>query len=490
MSQFILAIDQGTTGTTALLTDQNLNVVAKTNCEFRQVYPKPGWVEHQDLDIWNSIRESVNGCISEAGIKKSEIYAIGITNQRETTCLFDKNSRALHNFIVWQCKRSQKLCESLQQAGHLDLVKQKTGLLLDPYFSGSKLKWLFENHPALLNQAKAGTLKFGTIDSWLLHRLSDGAAHKTDVTNASRTLLMDIKTLKWDDDLLEIFGVPKRILPEIVSNAEIMGKTRGLDFLPDGIPISGMAGDQQSALIGQACFEKGDTKATYGTGSFILMNTGPEAIQSSKGLLTTVAFKIGNDTKYCLEGSAFVAGAAVQWLRDNLGIIKSSEEIEGLARTVSETGDLSFVPALSGLGTPYWKPEARGLIRGISRDTNRGHLARAALEGIALQNMDIMRAMQSDAGEMSVIKVDGGASRNNLLMQYQADVLDLTCKRPQVTETTALGAATLAGLGIGLFESIHAASKAWKLDRQFVPEMTNSERQRHLDKWGQAVASA
>ncbi len=488
--KLLLAIDQGTTGTTGLVMDDQLQVLGKANVEYPQIFPKPGYVEHRAIDIWNSVEKAVTASLAKANVKGEELAAIGITNQRETTCLFRPNGEPLHNFIVWQCRRTTDICQELKRAGHEPMIREKTGLVLDPYFSGTKLMWLFANVPNALAMASGKEALFGTIDTWLVHRLTGGQVHVTDATNASRTLLMNLKTLQWDDEILKLMGIPRVCLPKICSSSEVYGQTKGLGFLPDGIPIAGIAGDQQAALFGQACFDQGEAKATFGTGCFILLNTGTKIVYSQNGLLTSVAISLRGETQFCLEGAAFIAGAAVQWLRDGLGVIQRSSDVESLAQTVPESGDVVFVPALSGLGAPHWRPEARGLFAGISRDTNKGHLARAVLEGIAMQNRDIMVAMQKDAGTILQLKVDGGAAADNFLMQFQADVLDIACARPKVVETTALGAAALAGLAVGVFDSKQAVRDAWPLDRVFQPMMQENERARHVRKWENAVRRA
>ncbi len=490
VDQNVLAIDQGTTGTTALLINQKLEIVGKANCEFAQIYPHPGWVEHSPTAVWQSVQEATRQCLQTAGIPASSIKAIGITNQRETTCLFDRSGRSLYNFIVWQCRRTADICERLKAQGLSDMVSEKTGLVLDPYFSGTKLMWLFENVPHARERAANGDALFGTIDTWLVHRLTNGEVHVTDATNASRTLLMNLATCEWDAELLSALKVPSACLPKICSSSEIYGYTKNVGFLPDGIPIAGIAGDQQAALFGQACFQPGETKVTFGTGCFMLLNTGSKIVRSQNGLLTSVAVKIGDEVQYCLEGSAFIAGAAVQWLRDGLGIIKKASDIDDLAKTVESSGDVVFVPALAGLGAPYWRSDARGVIRGISRDTTSGHLARAVLEGIALQNRDILDAMQKDFGQLLVLKVDGGACVNDLLMQFQADILGCNCVRPKVTESTALGAAALAGLATGIFPDKKAFLNAWQAEHIFYPAMDNKKRAFFLKKWAQAVECA
>jgi glycerol kinase len=488
--RFILAIDQGTTGSTALLIDDTLAVRGKATREFRQVFPHPGHVEHEASAIWESVEASVAAALQGAGVAASSIVGIGITNQRETTCLFDKESKPLHNFIVWQDRRTTSRCSALKAQGHEAFVKQKTGLVLDPYFSGTKMQWLLENVAGARAEVRAGNAFFGTIDTWLVHKLTGGAAHVTDATNASRTLLLDLHAVRWDDELLALFEIPKAALPRVLSSSEIYGQTKGLSFLPDGIPIAGIAGDQQAALFGQACFSVGEAKCTYGTGAFLLLNTGTKAVPSTSGLLTTIAASVGGEVTYALEGAAFIAGAAVQWLRDGLGLITKASEIEALARTVDDAGDVSFVPALAGLGAPHWRPEARGVLCGLSRDTNRGHIARAVLDGIALQNVEILAAMKKDAGALTVLKVDGGAAQNDLLMQTQADLLDVPCVRPQNVETTALGAAALAGLATGVFASKDEVRRVWREDRTFAPSMAPETRQRKLATWQKAVARA
>ena len=487
-AKLILAIDQGTTGSTALLVDETLTVRGRATREFRQVFPKPGQVEHEATAIWESVEASVVAALKAASAAPSEIAAIGITNQRETTCLFDRQSQPLHNFIVWQDRRTTERCAELKKQGLEAMVRQKTGLVLDPYFSGTKMQWLLEHVPGAREKTKNGDALFGTVDSWLVHKLSGGKAHVTDATNASRTLLLDLTAVNWNDELLALFDVPKSALPTVCSSSEIYGKTRGLGFLPDNIPIAGIAGDQQSALFGQACFSAGEAKCTYGTGAFLLMHTGTRIVPSTQGLLTTIASKIGDEVCYALEGAAFIAGAAVQWLRDGLGMITKASEVEALARSVDDSGEVCFVPALAGLGAPHWRPEARGLLCGLSRDSHKGHIARAVLEGIALQNVEVLRAMSQDAGALKVLKVDGGASGNDLLMQMQSDFLDVPCVRPMNVETTALGAAALAGLSTGIFSSKDAVARVWKEDRIFSPSMPPEKRARKLATWSTAVA--
>ena len=492
MARYVLAIDQGTTGTTAMVLDQKLSVKAKINVEFRQIFPKPGQVEHDFEDIWTSTEKAVHKALREAGVKGSAIEAIGITNQRETTVLWDrKTGKPVHNAIVWQDRRTAPACEALKAQGKEALVRDRTGLVLDPYFSGTKIRWLLDHVKGLEKKARSGAIAFGTIDSALLFRLTGGAAHATDVTNASRTLLMDLGARRWDDEMLSLFGVPKELLPEIRPSAGLFGATKGLKMLPDGIPIGGIAGDQQSALVGQACFEPGEAKCTYGTGAFLLMNAGPTPVKSKHGLIGTVAWQIGDQVAYALEGSAFIAGAVVQWLRDQLGVVKKSADIEALARTVPDSGGVVFVPALAGLGAPHWRPDARGVITGIDRGTTKAHLARAALEGVAFQIFDLAQAMAQDIGTpMPMFRVDGGASANDLLMQFQADLLQTPIERPRMIETTALGAAFLAGLGTGLWPGVAELKKSWRVDKRFNPKMKASVREEHLARWRRALDKA
>jgi glycerol kinase len=487
---YLLAIDQGTTGSTALLIDDKLHVVHKATREFRQRFPQPGWVEHEASAIWESVEASVHAVLSSVPGAEKRIAGIGITNQRETTCAFDAHSQALHPFIVWQDRRTADRCASLKQAGHEAMVRSRTGLVLDPYFSGTKMQWLLEHVGGLKEKMHAGDALFGTVDTWLVHKLTGGTAHVTDATNASRTLLMDLHSCQYSDDLLAMLDVPRRALPRIVGSSERVGVTKGVGFLPDGIPVAGIAGDQQAALFGQACFHAGEAKCTYGTGAFMLMHTGTRPVSSSAGLLTTVASKIGGEVCYALEGAAFIAGAAVQWLRDGLGIITQASEVESLARTVDDAGDVCFVPALAGLGAPHWQPSARGLLCGLTRDSHKGHIARAVLDGIAAQNVDVLTAMEKDAGTLRVLKVDGGAARNNVLMQIQADLLGVECVRPHNIESTALGAAALAGLAVGIFSSRDEVKQVWRKDQSFVPQLSSEARRTKIDRWHQAVARA
>ncbi|MDF1561410.1 MAG: glycerol kinase GlpK [Deltaproteobacteria bacterium] len=491
-SPHVVAIDQGTTGSTVLVLDKKLEVRGRANYEFPQHFPGPGQVEHDLGEIWKSVQQALKKALGQAGVKGSDIAAIGITNQRETTCLWHRGTgEPLHRAIVWQDRRTAERCGQLRKEGLSKKVQKTTGLVLDPYFSGTKLEWLLKNVKGAKAAARKGDLAFGTIDTFLVWKLTGGAAHVTDVTNASRTLLMNLKRRKWDPGMLELLGVPEAVLPEIRPSAQIYGTTSGLKVLPDGIPVAGMAGDQQAALFGQACFGEGEAKCTYGTGAFLLMNVGEKAVYSKNGLLSTVAWEVDGKAAYALEGSVFIAGAAVQWLRDGLKFFKSAPEIEALARSVPDANGVVFVPALAGLGAPHWRPEARGLLCGLERSTTRAHLARAALEGIALSVHDLAAAMQKDAGgKMPRFKVDGGACQNDLLMQFQADLLNVPVVRPEMIETTALGAAFLAGLSTGVWGSTAAIKRAWKSDRTFKPAMRASVREAHLARWRSAVERA
>ena len=468
----ILCIDQGTTGTTALVLSHDLTVLAKANEEFPQHYPQPGWVEHDVEEIWSSVESSVTQALKVAKVGADEIVAIGITNQRETSVIWDRETSApIHRAVVWQCRRTTAFCEGLIADGHTERVRAKTGLVLDPYFSATKARWTLDHVDGARARAERGELAFGTIDTYLIWRLTASRVHVTDVTNASRTLLMDIHAVRWDEELLELFDVPQTLLADIKSSSEIYGHTEGLDFLPDGIPIAGIAGDQQAALFGQACFSPGDVKSTYGTGAFVLMNVGQNAPLSEHGLLTTIACKVGEEpVTYALEGSVFIAGAAVQWLRDELQIIERAPEIEALARSVADNGGVSVIPAFAGLGAPYWDPEARGAIIGLTRGSNRGHIARATLEGIAHQVADVVAAMSADSRQdIGVLKVDGGAAANGLLMQVQADLLNATVSRSAILETTALGSGLLAGLATGFWGSQQEVVDRWREDGRFEP---------------------
>jgi glycerol kinase len=492
MPSYVLAIDQGTTGTKVLVLDRALRVRARVSEEFPQHFPKPGWVEHDLEEIWRSTLSTLGKALRQARVAAKEIAAIGITNQRETTGLWDRETgKPLHRAIVWQDRRTSGECAALEQAGRGPFVREKTGLVLDPYFSATKLRWLLDHVKGAREKAEAGRLAFGTIDTFVAWRLTGGRVHVTDVSNGSRTLLMNLRTREWDPELLALFGVPASVLPEIRSSSEVYGTTRGLKLLPDGIPIAGIAGDQQAALFGQACFTPGDVKCTYGTGAFLLQNVGPEPVVPRGGLLSTVAWQVGEEVTYALEGSSFIAGAAVQWLRDGLGIIRRSADVEGLARSVADSGGVVFVPALAGLGAPYWRPDARGLIRGIDRGTTAGHLARATLEGIALLVHDLAEAMREESGRnFPAFKVDGGATANGLLMQFQADVLGVPVVRPKMVETTALGAAFLAGLATGVWQDRDAIRRVWRQEKKFAPRMTPEARGEILARWRRAVEAA
>ncbi len=492
MKDLVLAIDQGTTGTTVMILDKSLNVLAKKNNEFPQHYPQPGWVEHDPEEIWQCTVKTLQEALSLSGIDANRIAGIGITNQRETTVIWDRaNSQAIHKAIVWQDRRTAPLCDKLKKKGLENKFKKKTGLVLDPYFSGTKIKWLLDHVEGARQKAKQGELAFGTIDTYLVWKLTRGQSHVTDPSNASRTLLMNLQTLSWDAELLKILDVPPAILPRIASSSEIYGQTRGVPGLPDGIPVAGIAGDQQSALFGQACFSAGEAKCTYGTGSFILLNTGKKIVHSKNKLLTTVAWQVGKEVTYALEGSAFIAGAAVQWLRDGLKIISKASEIEALASSVPDSEGVYFVPALVGLGAPYWRSEARGLLTGMTRASTRAHIARAALEGIAFFQYDILQAMSKDLGKkLKTLKVDGGACANNLLMQFQSDILGVPLSRPQMIETTALGAAFLAGLATGLWESPRVIAQNWKEERLFKPQMSKAIVKKKIEAWRVAVKKA
>lgn len=492
MTTFILAIDQGTTGSTAVVLSADARILGKANEEFPQHYPEPGWVEHDLDEIWASVRRAVARALEAAGVSAADCAGIGITNQRETTVVWERSTlHPIHHAIVWQDRRTAARCQALRDAGHEATFRERTGLVLDPYFSGTKIAWILDKVPGSRGRAEAGELAFGTIDSWLVSRLSGGEAHVTDVTNASRTLLLDIRSCSWDPELAGLLGVPTPMLPRVVPSSGVVARTKGVPGLPDGIPIAGIAGDQQAALFGQTCFGIGDVKCTYGTGAFILMNTGSTPVPSRHGLLTTIAWRIGDETHYALEGSAFIAGAAVQWLRDGLKLIRSSVEVEALAKQVPSSGDVVFVPALAGLGAPHWDPAARGVIAGLTRDTTAAHLCRATLEGIAFQVADLARAMAQDAGKpLGRLRVDGGAAANDLMMQFQADVLDTAIDRPVSVETTALGAAYLAGLGVGVFGSREDIVRHHRMEKTFHPRMEAVERERHLAKWARAVRRA
>ena len=488
MSKYILALDQGTTSSRAIVFDHDGNVCATAQKEFPQIFPKPGWVEHNPSDIWSSEAAVIAEAITSMGINGLDIAAIGITNQRETTLVWDaKTGEPVYNAIVWQDRRTAGYCDALKAAGLTKKIREKTGLIIDAYFSGTKIKWILDNVPGARERAERGELRFGTVDSWLVWNLTRGDVHVTDVSNASRTMLFNIHTLQWDEELLQLLGIPISMMPPVRSSSEVYGYTRTTIFAHE-VPIAGIAGDQQGALFGQMCTEPGSVKNTYGTGCFLLMNTGNKPVRSRNNLLTTIAWKIGDNVDYALEGSIFVAGSVVQWLRDSLGVIRSSAEVETLAASVPDNGGVYFVPALTGLGAPYWDQYAHGTITGLTRGATAAHIARAALEGIAFQTMDIVGAMERDAGvKLTELKVDGGASRNNLLMQFQADVLGTQVIRPKVTETTAMGAAYLAGLGVGFWSGIDEIRNHWSVERAFIPSADPETVESLKVSWADAV---
>lgn len=486
--KYILSLDQGTSSSRAIVFDHDGKICSVAQKEFTQYFPKSGWVEHEPHEIWSSQAAVIAEAISAIGINGLNIAAIGITNQRETTLVWDRDTEEpIYNAIVWQDRRTSGYCDELKEKGYVDIIRRKTGLIVDAYFSATKIKWILDNVPGARERAEKGKLMFGTVDTWLVWRLTRGEVHVTDVTNASRTMLFNIHTLDWDDELLKLFDIPRSMMPEVKQSSEIYGHTTTTIFAHE-VPIAGIAGDQQAALFGQMCTEPGSVKNTYGTGCFLLMNTGEKPILSENRLLTTIAWKINGKVNYALEGSIFVGGSVVQWLRDGLKCIQSSSDVEALAASVPDTGGVYFVPALTGMGAPYWEPDARGLICGISRGTTTAHIARAALEGIAYQTYDIVKAMERDAKlPITNLKVDGGASRNNLLMQFQSNILDTEVLRPEVTETTALGAAYLAGLAVGYWKDIDEIRSQWRVDRTFVPGGNSEEVARSLKGWKEAV---
>lgn len=488
-NEYILAIDQGTTGTTALLMDSGLNRIAEASVDFEQHFPKPGWVEHDLEDIWSAVNQTVREVTKYIDVRK--IVSIGITNQRETICFWDReDSRPLGRAIVWQDRRTAELCDQLKKKGTEPFFQDNTGLILDPYFSGTKVAWALKNWDDVKTAHKAGRLAVGTVDSYLIWKISGGTVHCTEPSNASRTLAFNLTKHKWDSDLCTALGVPMDIWPEIRPSVGTFALSRGFSDLPDGIPVTGVLGDQQSALMGQACVKEGSAKCTYGTGAFMLLNTGRKPAKSRHRLLSTVAWALSEDNyTYALEGSAFVAGAAIQWIRDGLQLIRDASESESLAASVSSTEGVVFVPALTGLGAPYWEPGATGMLTGITRGTTKAHIVRAVLEGIAFQNADILTAMTKDLGKpLAQLSVDGGAAANNLLMQFQADVLGTRLKRPKFLETTSLGAVFAAGLGAGIWTDLTDIEKTWKEDRVFEPTLSASEREESLTRWRTAVA--
>ncbi|TAF94160.1 MAG: glycerol kinase [Bacteroidetes bacterium] len=490
MEKFILSFDQGTTSSRAIVFNAQGDMMGLGQKEFEQIYPAPGWVEHDALEIWSTQLGVAAEAVSKAGISTQQIAAIGITNQRETTVVWNKKTgQPIYNAIVWQDKRTATLCNSLKQQGYTQLIQEKTGLVIDAYFSATKLAWILDNVPNAREMAANNELCFGTIDTWLVWKLTNGKVHVTDVSNASRTMLFNIHTLSWDDELLTLFNIPKSVLPTVASSSEVYGHTQQI-LTAHEIPIAGIAGDQQAALFGQLCSKPGMVKNTYGTGCFMLMNTGEKAIISRHQLLTTVAWKIGNQVQYALEGSVFIAGAVVQWLRDGLQIIRSSSEVELLAKQVVDTDGVYMVPAFAGLGSPYWNQEARGAITGITRGTTQAHIALASIQSIAFQAADVVRAMEADAGiTIAELRVDGGATENNLLMQFQANLLQTNIIKPTITETTALGAAFLAGLAVGYWPNMAALQSIWQQQQVFTPQASPADMQPLQDGWARAIRS-
>ena len=487
--KFILALDQGTTSSRAILFNHSGNIVATAQKEFEQFFPKPGWVEHDANEIWTSVLACMAEVLRKADIEPSEVAGIGITNQRETAVVWDKNTgRPIYKAVVWQSRQTDEICNELRDQGYNDLFREKTGLLIDPYFSGTKVKWILDNVEGAREKADNGDLLFGTIDSWLVYKLSGNKTHITDYSNAARTLMFNIYDLEWDDELLEILTVPKSMLPEVRQSSEVYANTVDYHFFGHEVPIAGIAGDQQSALFGQACFESGMAKNTYGTGCFMLMNTGDQAVASEHGLLTTLAWGVDGKVEYALEGSIFVAGSAIQWLRDGLRLIESAPQTEGLATQVDSTDGVYIVPAFVGLGTPYWDSDARGAVFGITRGTTKEHFVRATLESLAYQTKDVLDAMIADSGiDLKALRVDGGAVENDFLMQFQSDMLGVSVERPVIRETTALGAAYLAGLAVGYWEDKEEIAKQWKNERTFESELEEDKRDELYDGWQKAV---
>lgn len=491
MEQFILALDQGTTSSRAIVFDHSGNVRSVAQKEFTQIFPQSGWVEHDANEIWSTQAGVAAEATAKLGINGTNIKAIGITNQRETTIVWDRETgEPVYNAIVWQDRRTAAFCEELKHSGNEALIREKTGLVIDPYFSGTKIKWILDNVAGAQERADAGKLAFGTVDSWLIWKFTRGAIHATDITNASRTLLFNIRTQQWDDELLTLLGIPASMLPEVKQSSEIYGETATTIFASK-IPIAGVAGDQHAALFGQMCIDKAMVKNTYGTGCFMLMNIGDKFIASNNNLLTTVAWKINGEIQYAFEGSIFIAGAVVQWLRDGLGIIRSSAEIEQLAQSVPDTQGVYFVPAFAGLGAPYWDPNARGTIVGLSRGSTAAHIARAATESIAYQTMDVLKAMEADAGiEIKELRVDGGATANDMLMQFQANLLNCKVIRPTITETTGLGAAYLAGLAVGFWRDIAEIQQLWQVEKDFIPQQDADNINKGIKGWKRAIRTA
>ena len=491
MHQYILALDQGTTSSRAIVFDKKGSIISVAQKEFTQIFPKGGWVEHDANEIWSTQFGVAAEAITKAGLSAENIAAIGITNQRETTVVWDRNTGVpIYNAIVWQDRRTASFCDELKENGTSKLIQQKTGLVVDAYFSATKIKWILDNVEGAREKANNGELCFGTIDTWLIWNLTKGQVHVTDVSNASRTMLCNIHTLQWDGELQEIFGIPGNMLPQIRSSSEVYGHTQNI-LSAYNIPIAGIAGDQQAALFGQMCTQPGMVKNTYGTGCFMLMNTGEKPVASTNNLLTTVAWKVNGITHYALEGSVFIAGAVIQWLRDSLGIIKTAAEVETLALQVEDSGGVYVVPAFAGLGAPHWNQHARGIITGLTRGSDAAHIARAALDSIAYQTMDVLKAMEADSGiSIQELRVDGGATVNNLLMQFQSDIMNTTVVRPVITETTALGAAYLAGLAVGFWPDMEAIQNQWQVDKKFTATMTDEERKTLTKQWQRSVKVA
>ncbi|MDF2790638.1 MAG: glpK [Neobacillus sp.] len=492
METFILSIDQGTTSSRAILFNKQGEIVFVAQKEFTQHFPKPGWVEHNANEIWGSVLSVITELLSESGIKPEQIVGIGITNQRETTVIWDKETgEPIYNAIVWQSRQTSDICEELKTKGYDDLFRSKTGLLIDAYFSGTKVKWILDHVEGAREKAVQGKLLFGTIDTWIVWKLSGGRAHVTDYSNASRTLMFNIYDLKWDDELLKILDIPKSMLPDVMPSSAIYANTVDYHFFGRETPIAGIAGDQQAALFGQNCFEKGMAKNTYGTGCFMLMNTGDKAVRSKNGLLTTIAWGLNGKVEYGLEGSIFVAGSAIQWLRDGLRMFKEAKDSESYAIKVNSTEGVYIVPAFVGLGTPYWDSDVRGAVFGLTRGTTKEHFVRATLESLAYQTKDVLSAMEADSLiTLKTLRVDGGAVKNNFLMEFQSDILNVPVERPKVSETTALGAAYLAGLAVGFWESQEEISKQWETDQQFIPKMSENERSNLYNGWKKAVEAA
>lgn len=491
MEKYILALDQGTTSSRAILFNKSGDIIHVSQKEFTQIFPKPGWVEHDANEIWSSILSVIAVVLSEKDIKPEQVAAIGITNQRETTVVWDKETgKPVYNAIVWQSRQTAPIADELKEQGYADMIRQKTGLQVDAYFSGTKVKWILDNVEGAREKAEQGKLLFGTIDTWLIWKLSGGKAHVTDYSNASRTMMFNIHTLEWDQELLDLLTVPKSMLPDVRPSSEVYAKTTPIHFFGQEVPISGVAGDQQAALFGQACFSPGMAKNTYGTGCFMLMNTGEKAVASDHGLVTTIAWGLNGKVEYALEGSIFVAGSAIQWLRDGLRMFKNAADSEAYATKVDSTDGVYVVPAFVGLGAPYWDQDARGAVVGITRGTSKEHFIRATLESLAYQTKDVLSAMEADSGiKLQALRVDGGAVKNNFLMEFQSDILNVPVERPQVIETTALGAAYLAGLAVGYWDSQDEIAKQWAIDRKFEPKMDEETRTKLYEGWKKAVAT-